>query len=260
MADEVAQLKQTVEALHKTVAKLDDQEEVRKIQYTYGYYLDKCLYKEVTELFSDDDEAFVQFLGGRYLRKAGINRLYRGRFGGFFVGGRNGPVHGFLLDHPQMQGIVDIDYSHPDGRPRAQARFRALMQAGVHISQADIHPRGFTQWFEGGLYENEFIKENGVWKIWHLRYFPFWHGDVEHGWGYKVSGFVPFPTKTFPEDPQGPDQVSDPDQRMLWPDCRVVPFHYTHPVTGAAVEDVDMQAPLYGHDAKEALPALRLVN
>jgi len=26
-----------------------DQEEVRKLQYKYGYYLDKCLYKEVRE-------------------------------------------------------------------------------------------------------------------------------------------------------------------------------------------------------------------
>ncbi|KAL1898482.1 hypothetical protein Sste5346_003385 [Sporothrix stenoceras] len=260
MADEVAQLKQTVEALQKQVTRLDDQEQIKKLQYTYGYYLDKCLYKEVTDLFAENEETYVQFLGGRYLRKEGVKRLYLQRFGGFFVGGRNGPVHGFLLDHPQMQGIVDVDYSTVDGQPRAQARFRSLMQAGVHISQADRHPRGFTQWFEGGIYENEYIKENGVWKILHLRYFPFWHGDVEHGWGYKVSGFVPFPTKSFPEDPMGPDEIVAADQRMLWPDCRVVPFHYTHPITGEQVDAVDMQAPLYGGDAKDALPALKLVG
>ncbi len=73
MADEVAQLKQTVESLQKVVTKLNgalarpsltpytsplaltsadnnsaDQEEVRKLQYKYGYYLDKCLYQEVS--------------------------------------------------------------------------------------------------------------------------------------------------------------------------------------------------------------------
>lgn len=234
-----------------------DESQIRRLQYTYGYYLDKCLYKEVTQLFANDDDAYVQFLGGRYRRRASIERLYLERFGGFFVGGRNGPVHGFLLDHPQMQGIIDVDYSNP-GKVHAKARFRSMMQAGVHISQADRHPRGFTQWWEGGIYENEYIKEDGVWKIWHLRYFPFWHGDFEHGWGYKVSGFVPFPTKTFPEDPKGPDEVVAADQRMLWPDCRVVPFHYTHPVTGEAVDEVDLQAPLYGGDPAEALPALKL--
>ena len=201
----------------------------------------------------------MQFLGGRYKTKEGVLRLYTGRFGKSFVGGRNGPVHGFLLDHPQMQGIIDVDYNTSDGRPRAHARFRSLMQAGVHISQAARHPRGFTQWFEGGVYENEYIKEaDGQWRILHLRYFPFWHGDVEHGWGYKVAGFVPFPTRTYPEDPQGPDEVFAEDQRMLWPDCRVIPFHYPHPVTGEHVADEDMQAPLFGESAEGALPALKL--
>jgi hypothetical protein len=200
----------------------------------------------------------VQFLGGRYKTKEGVERLYLGRFGNSFVGGRNGPVHGFLLDHPQMQGIVDVDYDAPGGKVKAHARFRSMMQAGVHISQADVHPRGFTQWWEGGIYENEYIKEGGVWKIHRLRYFPFWHADFEHGWGYKVAGFVPFPTRTFPEDPNGPDELFAEDQRMLWPDTRVVPFHYEHPVTGEHVKDVDMQAPVINTDAKDAPPALKM--
>lgn len=28
---------------------MPDQEDIRKLQYTYGYYLDKCLYKEVRQ-------------------------------------------------------------------------------------------------------------------------------------------------------------------------------------------------------------------
>jgi hypothetical protein len=186
-----------------------------------------------------------------------VKRLYVGRFAKFFVDGRNGPIHGFLLDHPQMQGIIDVDYS--GSKTIARARFRSLMQAGVHISQADRHPRGFTQWFEGGVYENEYIKqEDTSWRIWKLRYFPFWHGDVEHGWGYKVAGFVPFPTETYPEDEGGPDEVFAEDQRMLWPDCRVIPFHYPHPVTGQQVKPEDMQAPLYGGKAETAPPALKM--
>ena len=45
-----------------------------------------------------------------------------------FVGGRNGPNYGFLLDHPQFQEIIDID---EDG-VHAKARVRTLMQAGLH--------------------------------------------------------------------------------------------------------------------------------
>ena len=224
--------------------------------------MDKCLFKEVVDLFADDPETYVQFLGGRYHGKTGVERLYRGRLGGRHVKGRNGPVHGFLLDHPQMQGIVNVETTdgRTDGRVVAKGRFRSLMQAGVHISQAAIHPRGFAQWWEGGLYENEYVKDatTGVWKILRLRYYPFWHGDVEHGWAYKVAGFVPFMSKTFPEDPVGPDVVFHEDQNMMWPDTRVVPFHYNHPVTGEPIAEDALRAPVYNTDPMEAKPGLVL--
>ncbi|EJT79458.1 hypothetical protein GGTG_04542 [Gaeumannomyces tritici R3-111a-1] len=257
-SEEVAQLRQTVEALQKEVTRLNDQEEIRKLQYTYGYYLDKCLYEEVVELFSDSPDTYAQFLGGRFNGKAGVRRLYVGRFARLFVGGRNGPVHGFLLDHPQLQAIVSVDYTQQP--PRAKCRARSMMQAGVHVSQAGIHPRGVTQWWEGGVYENEYIRDGpgGTWRILRLRYNPFWHGDVEHGWAYKVAGFVPFLSTKYPEDPSGPDEVTPEEQRMLWPDTRVVPFHYRHPITGEAVKEEDLRAPVYGTDVKLAKPALNL--
>lgn len=48
--------------------------------------------------------------------------MYVENFSNRFVNGRNGPVAGFLLDHPQMQDIVDIS---PDGM-HASGRFRML--------------------------------------------------------------------------------------------------------------------------------------
>ncbi|OCL10792.1 hypothetical protein AOQ84DRAFT_387269 [Glonium stellatum] len=252
MSSEVAELKQLVESLRKEVTRLSDQEEVRKLQYKYGYYLDKCLYKEVTELYSDHPDAYVQFLGGRYKRRAGVERLYIGRFSNAFVKGRNGPVHGFLLDHTQMQGIIDIN---TEGT-RAKARFRTLMSAGLHKSIADTHPRGLVQWWEGGTYENEYIKEDGVWKIFRLKYFPFWHANFDEGWSHTKPGYVPFASTTYPEDPQGPDELCT--QSMLWPDTRVVPFHYPHPITGKEVDTDDLRAPLWGEDVSTSLPALTL--
>jgi hypothetical protein len=79
-----------------------------------------------------------------------VKRLYIGRFASSFVAGRNGPVHGFLLDHPQMQGIIDVN---SDGT-RAKGRFRSMMSAGTHESIKETHPRGMVQWWEGGIYEN----------------------------------------------------------------------------------------------------------
>lgn len=131
------------------------------------------------------------------------------------------------------------------------------MSAGVHKSTAEVHPRGFVQWWEGGVYENEYIKEDGVWKIFKLRYFPFWHAGFDNGWSKTEPGYVPFQTKIRgPENLHGPDELIE--QKMLWPDTRVVPFHYSHPVTGKDVASDDLRAPVYGKDVGTSDPPLVL--
>ncbi len=99
--------------------------------------------------------------GRRFKAKAGLRRLYCDRFRKNFTAGHNGPVYGFLLDHLQLQDIVDVA---PD-RNTACGRFRCFMQAGSHESKQSFAPGMPSQWWEGGVYENEFIRENGVWKI-----------------------------------------------------------------------------------------------
>src|SRR5882762_9454800 len=99
-------LRRQVEQLSNGVGLLRDVHAVRRLQHAYGYYLDKCLYDEVVELFSDSGE--VRFMGGAFKGKAGLRRLYCERFRQRFTGGYNGPVYGFLLDHLQLQDIVDV--------------------------------------------------------------------------------------------------------------------------------------------------------
>ncbi|KAI0128748.1 SnoaL-like domain-containing protein [Xylariales sp. AK1849] len=252
MASELQELKEQVALLRKDLSRVSDEAEVRKLHFKYGYYLDKCLYNEVVDLFSDHPDAYVEFLGSRYRGKAGVKRLYSGRFQKTFVNGRNGPVRGFLLDHVMMQDIVDVD---PSGT-HAWGRMRTLMQAGTHKSIRDEHPRGHAQWWEGGLYENEYIKEDGVWKLFRYRYFPFWHADFETGWSETKENYIPFATKTYPEDPLGPDEIIK--QQLLWPDTRVIPFHYPHPVTGKRINEDDLRAPKFGQDVSTADEALSL--
>ncbi|TKA78915.1 hypothetical protein B0A55_03917 [Friedmanniomyces simplex] len=243
------------EALQEKVDKLEGTEsEVRKLHFKYGYYLDKCLYKQTVDLFANHPDTYVQFLNGRFKGKAGVKRLYIDRFSATFVKGRNGPVHGFLLDHLQAQDIVD--YYHGTNPPKAKARFRALMSAGTHESMDEsVLPRGLRQWWEGGLYENEYVKEDGVWKIFRLRYYPFWHGVYDKGWQYTPPDYVPPFAQTVGDgDPLGPDEFVQNDER-LWPDTRVVPFHYTHPVTGEWVDEADLRATPLGTDPQQAKPA-----
>jgi hypothetical protein len=218
-------------ALERRIAELEHQlgiqqdiHAVRRLQYAYGYFIDKSQYAEVVDLFSDDGE--VWFLGGIYRGRAGIRRLYIERFRNQFTEGHNGPRYGWLLDHPQMQMIVDV----ATDRRTAAVRGRSMMQAGLHETASGSQ----RAWWEGGIYENRYVREDGVWKIRRLGYFPHWHGSFKDGWAKTPIDFVPMPTRLYPEDPLGPDALQDPLPR-LWPATDIVPFHYAHPVTGKPI-------------------------
>ncbi|KAF7552067.1 hypothetical protein G7Z17_g4584 [Cylindrodendrum hubeiense] len=244
-------LASTIKSLQRTVEKLAAESEVRKLHHKYGYYLDKCLYQEVVDLFSDRPDAYVQFLNGRFVGKDSISRLYVKRFAQRFVGGRNGPIEGWLLDHLLAQDIVDLE----PGTNIAKFRGRTLMSAGTHNNMPAEYPGGHRQWWEGGIYENEYIKEDGVWKIFRLRYYPFWHGTFEAGWQHS-NNFVPIFKEVYPENELGPDQLI-PEEK-LWPDTRVVPFHYAHPITGKEVADQDMTAPIWRESTSTTAKARRI--
>lgn len=202
----------------------------------------------MVDLFSNHPDAYVQFLNGRFRGKESIRRLYVGRFAKHFVAGRNGPIEGWLLDHLMAQDVADFQ----PGTNIVKCRCRTLMSAGTHQSLSADYPGGHRQWWEGGMYENEYIKEDGVWKIFRLRYYPFWHGAFEKGWQHSTE-FVPLFKEVYPANEAGPDELCEGER--LWPDTRAVPFHYNHPVTGKAVSEEDMRAPQWRQQASTATPA-----
>jgi len=231
-SSEFQALKKQVEEMSNRTGMLEDVNAIRKLQHAYGYYLDKCLYQEVVKLFAEDGEA--HFNGGIFKgRDKGVRRLYIDNFGKTFTGGINGPVHGFLLEHFQIQDIIDVA---PD-RNTAKARFRCFMQAGAHKTSRS--PMGDMarkqgapiQWWEGGIYENTYVRENGVWKIKVLNYRAFWHADYATGWANTRLNYVTPFKDTYPQNPNGPDELIQPPP-TLWPETDVIPFHYPHPVTG----------------------------
>ena len=85
---------------------VEDELAIRRLQHAYGYYLDKCYYDEVVDLFDEDGE--VIFIGGVYKGRAGAARLYTGRFRSRFADGHNGPEFGRLLEHPMLQDFISV--------------------------------------------------------------------------------------------------------------------------------------------------------
>jgi SnoaL-like domain len=222
--DTIKTMQKQMSELAREVRALKDVQEVRRLQFAYGYYIDKCLYDETVDLFADDSELY--FLNGIYKGKAGVRRLYCDWFRNLFTKGYNGPIRALLLDHLQMQDIIDVA---PDGLS-ARGRFRNLQQGGAHESIKEPIAGVPPQFWEAGIYENTYVKDAGVWKIKVLNYSMLWQANYEQGWAHSVPHLQPI-MKKYPEDPHGPDELVAVVPKV-WPETRVVPFHYPHPVTG----------------------------
>lgn len=219
----LAALEAQVAAMADRLGIVEDAQAIRTLQFAYGYFMDKCMFAEIVDLFADDAE--LHFMGGIFKGKAGARRLYGG------ASGMNGPEHGMLFEHVMAQDIVHVA---PD-RKTAQGRFRTFMQGGVHRSKAGAPPSIPPQFLEAGIYENRYVREDGVWKIAVFDYRVVYQCDFSEGWANAPDAplMVREHRQTFPDNPAGPDAVEPAPER--WPRAVVMPFHYRHPVTGAPI-------------------------
>lgn len=220
MTDDLSRLRDEIAQLRHLIGVQEDIHAVRTLQFKYGYYMDMTLFAEIVELFADDCE--INFMGGLYRGKDGARRLYGG------ASGVNGPTDGLLFNHVLAQEIVDVA---PD-RQTARGRFRCFMQGGVHESKKDPPPNIPSQFWEAGVYENEYVKDRGVWKFKVFDYRIVYQARYEDGWAHTPLAplMVADQTTTFPENPRGPDELRPSPAR--WPKAVIQPFHYPNPVTG----------------------------
>jgi hypothetical protein len=222
--DRLERLEAQVAALGNEVQLLRDAEAIRKLHFTYGYCMDKWLFKEIVELFAEDCE--LRFLNGIWRGKEGARRLYS------WTEGAYGPRDGMLSEHVLAQDVVHVA---PD-RSRAWGRFRAFLQIGAHQAYQNQFPPSFRESFwEAGVHENEYVLEDGVWKIALFNYRLTFQAPYEGGWTASPDHpimITPW-AGTWPELPNGPDELRPvPPQ---WPHNPFIPFHYSHPVTGQPI-------------------------
>ena len=200
--DDVAALKTEVEGLkdrlHKTEAYID----IANLQRAYGYYTDKALWDQAADLFSRDATLEISgrgvFVGNDHIRK--------------YFKALPGLEHGTVFLHFQLQPVITVS---EDGRS-AKGRWRATAQIGKLGAESRIGE---------GIYENEYVLEDGVWKISKLHYYTNYLVNYDDAWS-KPGEPVLGPFETLP-----PDQPPTGDYNA-YPDVSIPPFHYGNPVTG----------------------------
>jgi hypothetical protein len=201
----VAHLSDRLASVNAQADRLSDYDELRNLQQVYGYYFDKALWDQVVDLFTEDAQLQVG-QQGRFNGKAGIRRYLYG-----LTGGRQGLVHGQLNNHFQLSPVITLS---PDGLA-ARARWRLMVQDGQLGSQAN---------WGSGIYENEYVKQDGVWKIHRLHLFVKFYAPYEGGWTRTSAAL----NARYGKSTARPDQ---PDRSPMpgWPVAFDAPMHFGNP-------------------------------
>ncbi len=195
-------LRSRVALLEARAQRIADINDIKRLQGAYGYYVDEGQWRDVADLFAADATLEIGKDGvfqGRqrileYFRTAG--------------GGRDGLVAGQLNEHLQVMPVITLA---ADGR-RAQGTWRAIILDGQ---------LGQDAWWTEGPYENEYVKEDGVWKIASLRWFQTLRVPYEGGWANNAdtNGARFVGTALRPDAPPTLDYKT-------WPGAFTPPFHF----------------------------------
>ena len=202
-----------IDALTARVEKLEGTRAVKKLQMAFGYYVDRGLWGDASDLFTDDGTLEIG-IDGVYVGKARV-REYLMRLGG----GQEGLIYGQLNERMQFQPAVFISR---DGRS-ATARWRDHGWLGQYKKHAE---------WRDGIYENTYVKDGGVWKIKSMHLYVNFVAPYEKGWARLKPGeglVQSAASKAFPAD-RAPTASYKP-----FPETNVPPFQAPNPVTGKPV-------------------------
>jgi SnoaL-like domain len=195
--------------------RLSDEIAITNLQHAYGYYVDRKMWDDVADLFAADG-TMEMGLQGVYAGPTSIRR-------GLNAFGRASLAEGEINDHIHLQTIVTVS---PDGPPTPDGfggASRTARARGTEIGMTGT-TGGRALWSQS-IYENEFVKQGGVWKFKAMHVYPRFIVDAEKGWA-KDAQPAPGPSREFPADRPSTETYE------IYPRFSIAPLHFDHPVTG----------------------------
>ena len=184
--------------------------QLERLNSIYGYYLAHLQWDDLTGIFSPTGTIEIA-MRGVYAGSASVRRNLN------LYGQATDDQFGLQHNHMQFQPVITVA---PDGQS-ARMRSRALSIMGQW--------ERYSQWM-GGVYENEYVKEDGVWKIKSDQVFNTYFVPYTVGWKDCSRGRRPAlrPRTRLTLPPTHPFE--------MYPSAFLPPFHYANPVTGQTVE------------------------
>jgi hypothetical protein len=222
LAETVDQLKAALRTQKKTVKKLEsglqaaqDIEAIKKLQRSYSYYLEHWEEEQLLGLWSHSSDITAEINdSGQYKGWEQVKRYFHFPYHySAYEGLEKAPPEYLHIGMP-IGGIVDLD----KGGKTAKGRWYGLFLVA--------QPRGgkFGAFIGTGIWENEYIKEEGIWKLKKIFWNDIFSCPWEDGW-VKTPVLENLPPKDRPAP--GPNT-----HYLTYPSGYVFPYHYKHPVTG----------------------------
>ena len=139
---------------------------VKRLQNSYSHYLDAGLWADLGDLLTEN--AAGQFGGETVTGRASLQKHLMAQ------AGRTAPglADGQLNTHIILQPIITLG---PAGRT-AKGTWHEVAMLGAYGTSAS---------WRGGIYENEYVLESGVWKISRVQYFEQYRGAYDD-YGHKA--------------------------------------------------------------------------
>lgn len=204
-----------IDALTARVETLEGARAVKKLQRAFAYYVDRGLWQDAADLFTDNGTIELG-IDGVYVGKARIRDYLKA-----LHGGQEGLIYGQLNEWVTLQPVVHVAANGLS----AKARWRDNGMLGQYKKHAE---------WRDGVYENDYVKEGGVWKIRSLHMFVNFVAPYEKGWARLKPGEGLVQSEASKAMP--PDRSPTVGYRAF-PETQLPPFHAPNPVTGRAVRE-----------------------
>jgi hypothetical protein len=188
------EMEEKIKTLEAKVKELEDIEQIKIVQKSYGYYMDNLMYDDAADLFTDDCHAF--HIDGREALKVSFNTFTTDRF--------EGTKKLFLKQ--QLMGVIHVDKEGKTAKGRWNMLCLKTDYVGDDLESIISH----------GVYECEYRKEDGIWKISTLVFNSSFQTTLKDGWAAKPVIY-----------PKSPGDVA-----KTWASGYKMPLHYKNPVTG----------------------------
>lgn len=193
------------------LARMEAEQALHALHQQYEQAMDAAQMDTALSLFSADAE--VIFNGGVFkARHHGISRLYLQHFALGNIGKRMQAAPGFALSAEQQRQQLDIAPDMLSARallPYSIQVGKPMQALSSLISMAQSQGEGVRSWWEGGVYEVDYVRDaaSGRWMINRLVYNTLSRADFRVGRSYAKPIQVATFTTCFAQDGIGPDAL-----------------------------------------------------